>query len=148
MSDSVQAFLLFSEDVRLEEGGKPMFLGILGPVVQTGSYAGSGDTIQSITCVTAPFLVEKVDLKLEIEVRHPDAEPECDTYTQTLSRPDGTQSEDVWTFFIPQPVFISEWREGTVVRARLRANETTASVSIRAILFADGEEEVLGAISV
>lgn len=140
MMDRLQAFLFFCEDFRVEVGEKPMVLGILSPLFHTAPNPGVSDRVYSVTAVTAPAHVNTVKLVLKIAVSQPDSPDEEETYRQTLIRPADLPADDMWSTYLPLPVAVTEWMNGTRITAHLTANDVEAFSYLRPSVEEEKEE--------
>ena len=130
MIDELQVFLIFCEDIRKDDGGKPMLIGVLSPVFVTSPNPGVGDEVQLVTFVHAPHQIEEVALKLELSFSGFGSQDRNTVLSTKLHRPNDTNPSDPWAAYLPLPVTVEEWRDGSVVGARLTANDVAASAQL------------------
>lgn len=144
MADEVQPFLVFCEDYRIEEGDKPMLLGILSPTIHIDSAEGE-DEVYLVTMLYIEHAVESAKLRLSVQVTSAGYEESEERYKRTLTRPEKLPKGEAWGGFLPVTVHIPKWEEGTIVTARLDVNGTKASSTLRAFVRDDGEDAGGGA---
>src|SRR4051794_33424114 len=134
MTEGIQCFLIICEDFRMEEGEKPMIIGILSPVFHTSANPGVSDKVYVVTALTIEDDVEHVELKLQVDLTQPDGTSQNGSFRQSMSRPEASEKGQPWVAYLPLPVVIPEWQEGTRLTARLQANKQEANISLLAHL--------------
>src|SRR4051794_40061617 len=123
MTDQVQAYLQICEDYRVEEGGKPMFIGMLSPIFFVKPNPGVADQLTVVSVVLVPHAVTEVDVRLVVTISNPDAEDETQSFRMTLRPESDLVPDEPWINYLPLQLPISEWRDGTLVRCDLTAGD-------------------------
>lgn len=109
-----------------------MLIGILSPVFYTGDNPGVSDRVYLITAINASKNIDSVKLELDVEISQPDEPSDKRTYKQIVARPEDADPEEDWTTYLPLPLVIEEWRNGTRITGHLKANNCRARASITA----------------
>jgi hypothetical protein len=144
MSNGVNAFLTFCEDVRVEGDNKPMMLGMLANSFSTAPNPGYPDHLFLVTLLQAEAGVERISLNLDVTVRTPGREDDVISFHRDLPRDEVISREEDWSAFIPARIDVPEWLDGSTITAELVAGTTTARTAIRCSIVVEEDDEENG----
>lgn len=124
--------IFFCDDYRIERSGKPMALGILGPVISVEDVGdAAGDEQVSALCIAThsifPETIDEAELNLELIITSPGKEPVKITRNRSVS-PD--EANLPWGTFIPLR-FNMPMEDGSIARAEISSGEAKNWTELR-----------------
>lgn len=132
MNKNAQFSLIFCEDFRVEIGDKPMIIGILSPVVyiEGGDLEDADEAFNLVTSFVLPAEVDKIDLRLDVEISRPNADVVKQAFRRSVERNVDADHAEPWSAMIPLPLTIANCVPGTRVEANLSTKYGEAWASL------------------
>ena len=108
-----------------------MMIGILSPFFYTVPTEGVSDEVTVVSALHIPADMDEIHVRLRVKITNPDAEDEESAFRSTLKRPDDSIEGEPWAAFLPLPLVIKEWRDGTFIEASLVAEDEFATAQLK-----------------
>jgi hypothetical protein len=140
MKNDVQVSVCFCEDYRVEEGGKPIVIGLLAPVGYVDWDEQTDNRLYLLCTITAPPEMREVNLKLVLRISPNSGERSTKRFGTTLQFEDAFEVGEPWTSWVPLPVEVPKDPLGVRFRAELTVNESFAWASFVVKPSSDGTE--------
>lgn len=126
MKHDLQLSVVFCEDYRVEEGGKPILLGLLPPVGYVDWDEQLDDHIYVLCTVTSPPDVTEIKLELVLKIDTTDEEPTSKRLKKTVRFQEDFEKGEPWISWLPLPIKVPTDPRGTRIMAELSANKRHA----------------------